>query len=109
MKGVSTMNEMMKLKEMLVEANIAHTCVNLDKRLFGPNAMQIRIYKDDTLQKELDDVVFHKGSYGYEQGLLETCRLGDCSGYETAEEVFNGWMKIFFKPIKRNKKKRKTC
>lgn len=90
------MNEINKLHEILSEAGINHTFMTMNKELFGGNAMQIRIYRDDTFQEELDDVVFHKYSHGYEKGLLETYRLNECAGFETAEQVFKGWMKKFF-------------
>ena len=91
------MNEIVKLHEMLVKAGINHTFMAMDKNIFGEGAMQIRIYRDDTFQEELDDVVFHRFSHGYEQGLLETYHLNGCDGYETAEQVFKGWKKKFFK------------
>ena len=90
------MYEIAKLHEMLSNAGISHTFMMMNADSFGENAMQIRIYRDGTFQEELDDVVFHKYSHGYEQGLLETFALGDCNGYETAEQVFNGWMKKYF-------------
>lgn len=90
------MNEIVKLHEMLTEAGIAHTFMKMDSSSFGANAFQIRIYRDSTYQEELDDVVFHKFSHGYEQGLLETYHLNNCEGYETAEQVFKGWMEKYF-------------
>lgn len=90
------MNEMIKLHKMLLEACINHTFMPMNKNMYGADAMQICIYRDNTFQEELDDVVFHSFSHGYEQGLLETYALGDCDGFETAEEVFNGWKKKFF-------------
>lgn len=89
------MQEMYKLHEMLLKAGINHTFMMMDKS-FGADAMQIRIYRDNTFQEELDDVIFHKGSFGYALGLLETYALGGCEGFETAEQVFMGWMKKFF-------------
>jgi hypothetical protein len=90
------MYEIAKLHEMLSNAGINHTFMMMDKKFFGEDAMQIRIYKDGTFKEELDDVVFHKYSHGFAQGLLETYSLGECDGYETAEQVFNGWMEKFF-------------
>lgn len=90
------MYEITKLHEMLTKANINHTFTAMDESLFGAGAMQIRIYRDVALQEELDDVVFHKFSYGYREGLLETYSLGECEGFETAEQVFKGWMEKFF-------------
>jgi hypothetical protein len=45
--------------------------------------------------KELDDCVYHSGSHGWSEGLLETYCLGDCEGWETAEQVFEGWKKMY--------------
>lgn len=90
------MYEIAKLHEMLSKAGINHTFMKMNKKFFGKDAMQIRIYRDNTFKEELDDVVFHKYSHGYAQGLLETYGLGECDGFETAEQVFNGWMKKFF-------------
>lgn len=44
--------------------------------------------------EKVDDVIFGEGSHGYEEGLLETYNLGDCEGYETADQVFEGWKKM---------------
>ena len=88
------MDEMNKLHEMLLSARIPHTFMNMDP-IFGADALQIRFYSDNTFTHELDDVVFHRYSHGYMLGLLETFNLGNCDGYETAEQVFNGWKKIF--------------
>ena len=90
------MHEMAKLHEMLLGAGINHTFMMMDKTFYGADALQIRIYRDATFQEELDDVVFHKGSFGYALGLLETYCLGECSGFETAEQVFEGGMEKFF-------------
>ena len=90
------MNEMTKLHKMLCEAGINHTFMMMDKMIFGADGLQIRIYRDDSFHEELDDVVFHKYSHGYNQGLLETYHLNECNGYETAEQVFKGWMEKFF-------------
>ena len=90
------MYEMNKLHEMLLKAGINHTFMSMDASCFGVDALQIRIYRDSTFQEELDDVVFHRFSHGYSQGLLETYVLGECDGYETAEQVFKGWMEKFF-------------
>lgn len=90
------MNEITKLHEMLTKAGINHTFMPMDERVLGEGAMQIRIYRDSTFQEELDDVVFHKYSHGYSQGLLETYALNGCDGFETAEQVFEGWMERFF-------------
>lgn len=93
---MNVMNEMDKLHGMLIEAGINHTFLAMNKKFYGADAIQIRIYRDDTFQEELDDVVFHKFSHGYEHGLLETYALNGCDGFETAEQVFEGWMEEFF-------------
>ena len=90
------MREIVKLHNMLSNAGINHTFMVTNENFFGAGALQIRIYRDSAFQEELDDVVFHKYSHGYEQGLLETFRLNNCVGFETAEEVFDGWMEKFF-------------
>lgn len=90
------MYEIVKLHAMLCSAGIHHTFMMMDSDVFGDDAMQIRIFRDGTFKEELDDVIFHKFSHGYEQGLLETYKLGDCVGFETAEQVFKGWKKKFF-------------
>lgn len=90
------MYEMRILHEMLIKAGISHTFMQMPTSIFGENALQIRIYRDDTFQEELDDVVFHKFSHGNELGLLETYCLSGCYGFESAEQVFNGWMEKFF-------------
>lgn len=90
------MYEMNRLHEMLLKAGINHTFTSMDKNVFGAEALQIRIYKDDTFKEELDDVIYHKFSHGFSLGLLETFRLGDCNGFETADQVFNGWINKFF-------------
>ncbi len=81
--------EIKKLHEMLTEANMPHT--------FEPmfDGYQIRLYADRAKTQEIDDVICHSGSHGFYQGLLETYRLGDCDGHETAEEVFEGWKKMY--------------
>lgn len=83
------MTEIQKLEQMLIEANIPFT----KDKLWG--GTQIRVYYDAEKTKEIDDVVCHPYSHGYEEGLLETYCLNDCEGYETAEQVFKGWQKIY--------------
>lgn len=83
--------EIEKLDKMLTEVNIPHT--------YRPcwDGMQIRMYADLTMKIELDDAVIHSGSHGVQQGLLETYTLGDCYGWETADEIFNGWVEMYCK------------
>ena len=85
--------EIKKLNKMLTEAGIPHT--------FGEFPMpicvgyQIRIYADEEMTNEIDDCVCHTGSHGYANGLLETFALNECNGWETADEVFEGWLKMY--------------
>ena len=83
--------EIEKLDKMLTDANIPHT--------YRPcwDGKQIRMYADLTMKIELDDAVIHSGSHGVQAGLLETCCLNDCDGWETAEQVFEGWKKMYEK------------
>ena len=88
------MYEINKLHEMLLSAHIPHTFMSMGEP-FGADALQIRIYSDNSFEHELDDVIFCRHSHGYAVGLLETYILGDCVGFETAEQVFEGWKKMF--------------
>ena len=83
--------EIEKLHSLLAEAGIPH--------IFAPlrDGKQIRVYADSEFTRELDDVVIHSGSHGVQAGLLETCCLNDCDGWETAEQVFEGWKKMYEK------------
>ena len=81
-------DEMLKLNELLTQANIPHTLAALY------DGMQIRLFADTAFEHELDDCVIHSGSHGHANGLLETYTLGGCEGWETAEDVFNGWMEM---------------
>lgn len=92
--------EINKLYNLLTEANIPHT--------FVPcwDGMQIRIFADYEMTNELDDCIIHSGSHGHQNGLLETFCLNDCEGWETAEQVFEGWQKMYQQA---NKKPTDTC
>ena len=83
------MNEMNKLHNLLNEAGMPHTFLPLH------DGWQIRLFSDNSFANELDDVIFHSGSHGYNVGLLETYTLNECNGFETAEQVFEGWKKMF--------------
>lgn len=83
------MKEISKLHDLLTEAHIPHTFLPLY------DGWQIRVYADNGLTRELDDCIFHKGSHGYYCGLLETYNLNECDGFETAEQVFEGWKEMF--------------
>ncbi len=81
--------EINKLHEMLTKAEMPHT--------FEPlyDGFQIRLYADETHKIELDDAIIHCGSHGHQNGLLETYALSGCDGWETAEQVFEGWLKMY--------------
>lgn len=92
--------EINKLHEMLTKAEVPHT--------FEPlfDGFQIRVYSDETHIFELDDAIIHNGSHGHQNGLLETYALSGCKGWETAEQVFDGWLKMYRAA---NAKKIETC
>ena len=79
--------EIKKLHKMLTEADIPHTLEHCW------DGLQIRIYADEEMTNEIDDCICHTGSHGYANGLLETYTLNECNGWETAEQVFEGWKK----------------
>ena len=85
--------EIRKLHEMLTEAGIPHTFEEFPDPIMG--GYQIRIYADKEMTVELDDAVCRRYSHGYAEGLLETYRLNNCDGWETAEQVFEGWQKMY--------------
>ena len=93
------MNEIIRLHEMLNEANVPHT---FTEHIFTDDmfedwnlypSYQIVIEKDGT---RLCDAIYHYGSYGYWVGLLEIMgglteeerEINEVLGYLTAEEVF---------------------
>lgn len=88
---MNTFDEIKKLQKMLTVVGIPHTFTHLY------DGFQIRIYADKEMANELDDCVCHGGSHGYSNGLLETFVLGGCEGWETAEQVFKGWKKMYEK------------
>ena len=96
--------EIRKLNALLNEAGIPHT--------FGPCAAycgegyQIRIFADEELTNEIDDAICHTHSYGYANGLLETYVLSGCEGWETAEQIFKGWLKMYQEA---NEREIETC
>ena len=63
------------------------------------DGVQVRIYADEEKTNELDDAIIHGGSRGSQDGLLETFILNDYKGYETAEQVFEGWLGMYEKAI----------
>lgn len=87
-------DEIYKLNNMLVKANIPHTLREFSIPLTA-YGYQIILYADAEKTQKLDDVVCHDFSHGFHLGLLETYTLGKCEGYETAEQVFLGWTEIY--------------
>ena len=87
-------DEIKKLRELLTQAHIPHT--------FAPlfDGFQIRIYADEEMTNEIDDCICHRGSHGYSEGLLETYVLNGCDGWETANQVFTGWLEMYQKATK---------
>lgn len=83
--------EIKKLHALLNAAGIPHT--------FGSrfDGMQIRIYEDEEMTKEIDDCIICSGSHGVDSGLLESYRLGGCDGWETAEQIYKGWTELYHK------------
>jgi hypothetical protein len=86
--------EIKKLRELLTQAHIPHT--------FAPlfDGFQIRIYTNEEMTNEIDDCICHGGSHGYANGLLETYVLNGCEGWETANQVFTGWLEMYQKAQK---------
>ena len=81
--------EINNLNDALTRADIPHKILPLY------DGFQIILYADKEMENELDDVVIHRTSHGVKFGLLETYRLNDCEGWETAETVFTGWQKMY--------------
>lgn len=57
-----------------------------------PKGKQLILYDGE---RRLDDVVICQGSHGANLGFLESFVLGDCVGYETAQQIFAGWKELF--------------
>lgn len=75
------MNELIKLEAYLKEHSIPYK-----RNLWN----QIIVYRDKELKKRWFDVIWHKGSYGYKEGLLELLdseQGEDVEGYLTADDV----------------------
>jgi hypothetical protein len=87
-------DEIHKLNALLNATGVPHT--------FGPlfDGYQIRVYEDEEMTREIDDCVIHGGSHGHKQGLLESFTLGGCDGWETAEQIYKGWMEMYRKAQK---------
>lgn len=80
------MNEMIKLLILVTSAKWEFVF----RSLFDGYQLQLL----DSRGLVIDDAVWHSGSYGASEGLLETCGLGGCTGYETAMQVYDGWKQM---------------
>lgn len=88
--------EILKLKKMLEEAKIPFTFIDDMFRGYKKPSYQIVIYDKRDNKTKLCDVIYHFGSYGYDQNRLEIMgalteeeREDDSVlGYLTADEVF---------------------
>lgn len=80
-----------KLVAKLQDANIPHLVVA------NPcsGRPQVKLFADFSMTWQLDDCCCEEDSLGGHEGLLETYRLGNCQGYETAETVFRGWQQMY--------------
>ena len=87
------LTEFEKLIDLLIEAGIPYT----KESLF--DGIQVRIFADEEKTQEIDDAIIHSGSRGCETGLLETFALNECEGYETAGQIFEGWLGMYEKAI----------
>lgn len=87
------LTEFEKLIDLLIEAGIPYTKENMF------DGMAIRIYADEAKTDEIDDAIIHCGSHGSSNGLLETYILNGCNGWETAEQIFEGWLGMYEKAI----------
>lgn len=84
------MNEMTKLATLLVELGIPFKVTELP---YDSDGRQIIVYNKQG--ERMDDAIWAYGSHGYEKGLLETFKLNDCAGYETAFEIAHGWYNMY--------------
>ena len=86
--------EILKLKQMLEDAKIPFKFT--DDLFRGLNKPSYKITINDKENQYLCDVIYHYGSYGYNQNLLEIMGAlteeeqedDSVKGYLTAEEVF---------------------
>lgn len=99
-------DEFFKLKFMLQEAGIPFE----DASHWDPvRGAWLQLYFPVRGENQWSDVIFHQGSYGYEEGLLEMMGcveeliepgeeyFDDVMGHLTAEQVFNVWSKVYNK------------
>lgn len=87
------LTEFEKLIDLLIEAGIPYIKEN------AYDGVQIRIFADEEKTNEIDDAIIHFGSLGSQNGLLETFILNGCQGWETAEQIFEGWLGMYEKAI----------
>lgn len=93
------MNELIKFEAYLKEHSIPHKC-HLILSAMDPSYPhpwnQVVVYRDKELTKRWFDVVWHKWSYGYREGLLELLDSedgDDVEGYLTADDVIRRYFK----------------
>lgn len=91
------MTELDKLENILKERKMAYVRIDNDRSLGHPDRHQIIVY--DKEGNVPFDAICHRGSYGYEQGLLEIYgrivdvgKYGDSVvGHLTADDVIAIW------------------
>lgn len=76
-----------KLVKLVEDAEIPHSVNDIY------DGKQIKVFNSDG--SYLDDAVIHQYSHGAECGLLETSNLSDCDGFEEAEDIIEGWKKMY--------------
>ena len=81
--------EIYKLISLLVAAHLPFSCVPCY------DGLQVHLYSDRQYTQELDDCICHSQSAGFKLGLLETRNLSCYEGFETAEQVFEGWKQMY--------------
>lgn len=91
--------EIFKLNDMLSAAEIPHDLIEVNSWL-ADEGYQIRMYADAAHKNLIDDCICHSFSHGFSEGLLETYSLSNCAGYETADEVFKGWVKMYVNAVR---------
>lgn len=84
---VINFEEFDKLVKLVEDAGIPHSVNDIY------DGKQIRVFNSNG--SYLDDAVIHQHSHGAECGLLETCSLSDCDGFEEAEDIIEGWKRMY--------------
>lgn len=83
------MKEFNKLVEMLEKQKMHYQLLSMQG---GEEIVLL-----DDYGQIVDSAIYSPHCHGYKEGLLESCSLGSCKGYETAEKVFKGWKKMLQK------------